>query len=101
LFLSPMAPCDVASNTCQTLDAGEIHSNAYVDQYVCSINSIAYKPGEIGREGIRQMYDTVITGKLMAALFATRLRQSGLIREVGPDRKCAKCHSTRLPSLVA
>jgi len=96
-----MAPYDVASNICQALNAGEIHSNAYVDQYVCSINNIVYKPGEISWTGIEQLYDTVVTGKLMAALFATRLQQSGLIREVGPGRKCPKCHSTRLPTLVA
>jgi len=96
-----MAPYDVASNMCQALGAGEIHTNAYVDQYVCSINSIAYKPGEISRAGIDQLYDTVVTGKLMAALFATRLQQSGLIREVGPGRNCSKCPSTQLPAVVS
>jgi hypothetical protein len=84
--------CDVADVTIRalkdkivanvtTIDSGEVHNDAYVDQYICSINSIAYKPGEMSMTAMKQLYDTIVTGKLLVSLFSSRLKDAGKVRE--------------------
>jgi len=83
------------------IDSGEIQNGAYVTQYICSVNSIAYKPGEVSRQGMTSLYDTIITGKLLASLFTTRLRDAGRVREaLTLDNEAQSCTAFFLDNMM-
>lgn len=63
----------------EEIDKSSSVDNGYIEKYICSMNSILWKPGEIGNNELDILFASVATSKIKAAVFKHRLYVDGSV----------------------